>query len=181
MGLYNFLHGPEWCVRLSYPFSPGQVNEAYEKNRLLRYPVTIFHADPPARPVKPRSTTWLNHHALRRSGLLRQRAAGYRDRASGAPWRPRERQRARSELRLDPHSPEPESCAAVDWTHDDCHFSHLQDRQPALPGPVLLRPLSDPGHGRGRIRRHLFECTVSLLQVQADHESQRKDGAPGNP
>jgi len=93
---------------------------------------------------------------------------------------PREVQLAESELRRDTHSPELTSCPRVYWEHDDYHFVVCNSDDRRCRPQFFNRLYQACGTGVDEFD-DITECTVSLLQVRADHESQRKDEAPGNP
>jgi hypothetical protein len=81
------------------------------------------------------------------------------------------------ELRLDPGTAELTLCPAAYWERNDCHFvvpkvgdnryrCQFYYRNYQMYGPSI-EEFDD-----------LSECMVMLLQVQADYEASRTDGAP---
>jgi len=79
---------------------------------------------------------------------------------------------ADSELRLDPDSPQMTLCPTIYWQVEDCHFVICKVASEKFHCQFFYSKNEQFGTG---IREYndIVECAVSLLRVQADHESTR--------
>ena len=80
-------------------------------------------------------------------------------------------QLADSEIRLQPSDRELSVCPVLYWTSDDCHFVIFKAGDRKDRAQFFYKPYYQFGTGR-REYDDLAECTVSLLQAQADHAAQ---------
>jgi len=80
---------------------------------------------------------------------------------------------AEVEMRLDPNSTQLTPCPAVYWKADDCNFILCKTGDKRYRPQVFYRVHQHYGTGIPEFT-DLAECVVTLLQVQADHESERK-------
>lgn len=78
------------------------------------------------------------------------------------------------ELRLNPHSTELTPCPAVYWQDGDAHLLVIKAGEGRYRSQFFYRVHQQFGTGVEEYG-DLTECVVTLLQVQADHEAQRKD------
>ena len=81
------------------------------------------------------------------------------------------------EARLDPSDRELTECPAVYWQHGDCHFVIMKT------GDSTYRTQFYYGNreqfGTGILEYDdITECVISLLRLQADHESTRSGAFP---
>lgn len=81
---------------------------------------------------------------------------------------------AETELRLDPHSTQLTPCPAAYWRHGDCHFVIAKTGAERYRCFFFYRVHQMFGTGIEEFD-NLTECTVTLLQVQADHEAKRRE------
>ncbi|HEB98914.1 MAG TPA: hypothetical protein ENJ05_05360 [Thiotrichales bacterium] len=81
---------------------------------------------------------------------------------------------AETELRLDPHSTQLTPCPAAYWRHGDCHFVIAKTGDERYRCVFFYRVHQMFGTGIEEFD-NLTECTVTLLQVQADHEAKRRE------
>ncbi len=80
---------------------------------------------------------------------------------------------AESELRLDPDSSELTPCPTVFWQVGDCNFVVFKVGERSYRCGFFYSIREQYGTGIDQFD-DLSECVVILLQVQADHEAQRK-------
>ncbi len=80
---------------------------------------------------------------------------------------------AETELRLDPHTTQLTTCPAVFWRHGDCNFIIVKTAPERYRCQFFYRIHQVFGTGIEEYD-NLTECTVTLLQVQADHERERR-------
>ena len=83
------------------------------------------------------------------------------------------------EARLDASDRELTECPAVYWQQGDCHFVILKTGDKSYRTQFYYGNREQFGTG---IREYddLAECVVSLLRLQADHESTRSGAFPGS-
>jgi len=79
------------------------------------------------------------------------------------------------ELRIYPDDRELTECPAHYWEHDDCHFILAKTGGSEYFSQFFYGSREQFGTGRERYD-DLFICIITLLQVQADHERNRKMG-----
>ena len=79
-----------------------------------------------------------------------------------------------TELRLNPHSSELTPCPARYWQADNTHFIVIKVGEGRYRCQFFYRVHQQFGTGVEEYR-DLTECVVTLLQVQADHESGRRE------
>lgn len=79
---------------------------------------------------------------------------------------------ADTELRLSPHSTELALCPTAYWEHEDCHFVICKAGDKSYRCQFFYRNHEMYGTGIEEFD-DLSECTVTLLQVQADHAASR--------
>jgi len=81
------------------------------------------------------------------------------------------------EARLDPSDRELTDCPAVFWQHQDCHFIIMKTGEGSYRTQFYYGNREQFGTG---IREYedLADCVVSLLRLQADHESIRSGAFP---
>ena len=84
-----------------------------------------------------------------------------------------ELQLADGEIRLSPSDRELTSCPMVIWEADDCHFVIMKTGDRKYRSQFFYRGYQQYGTG---IHEYddLTECTVGLLQAQADHVAQER-------
>lgn len=75
-----------------------------------------------------------------------------------------------AELRLDPHSSTLTPCPVLFWKERGCNFVIFKMGERAYRGQFFYRVHQQYGTGIDQFD-NLTECTVTLLQVQADHEA----------
>ena len=85
---------------------------------------------------------------------------------------------ADTELRLDRGMTELTVCPAAYWERDDCHFIVAKTGDGRYRSMFYYRNYQMYGTGVEEFD-DLSECMVTLLQVQADHETSRTDSSPG--
>jgi len=76
---------------------------------------------------------------------------------------------AEIELRLNPSSTEMVPCPALYWNYDDCNFVICKVADERYRAQFFFRVHQQYGTGTEEFD-NLADCTVTLLQVQADHE-----------
>ncbi len=86
---------------------------------------------------------------------------------------PVEVQLADSEIRLSPTDRELTTCPVVYWQHDDCNFVIIKTGDKLYRAQFYYRLHQQFGTGVAEYD-DLAECTVSLLQAQADHDRERQ-------
>ncbi len=79
------------------------------------------------------------------------------------------------ELRIYPGDRELTECPAYYWQHDVCHFILAKTDDSEYFSQFFYGNREQFGTGRERYD-DLFDCIITLLQVQADHERDRKMG-----
>ena len=87
-------------------------------------------------------------------------------------------ERAESELRLDPDTTVLTLCPTVYWKHDNCHFVVFKCGEQRYRCQFFYRANQQYGTGIKEFD-NLGDCVITLLRVQADHESQRQGTFPG--
>jgi hypothetical protein len=92
--------------------------------------------------------------------------------------RPVDVQLADSELRLDPQSTQLSACPTAYWREGDCHFVVFKTGDRRYRAQFFYRVHQQFGTGVPEFS-DLSECLVLLLQVQADHASERDGEFPG--
>lgn len=80
---------------------------------------------------------------------------------------------AEVEMRLNPNSTQLTPCPAVYWKAGDCNFVICKTGDKRYRPQFFYRVHQHYGTGISEFT-DLAECVVTLLQVQADHESERK-------
>ncbi|KPJ92930.1 MAG: hypothetical protein AMJ53_08435 [Gammaproteobacteria bacterium SG8_11] len=87
---------------------------------------------------------------------------------------PKDIELADTEMRLDKSITQLTNCPAVYWEARDCHFVIVKTGGKRYRNQFFYRGYQQYGTG---IEEYddIFNCTLTLLQVQADHESQEKD------
>ncbi len=75
---------------------------------------------------------------------------------------------ADTELRLSPHNTELALCPTAYWEHEGCHFVICKTGDKSYRCQFFYRSYEMYGTGIEEFD-DLSECTVTLLQVQADH------------
>jgi len=85
---------------------------------------------------------------------------------------------ADTELRLNPYATELTTCPAAYWEHEGCHFIVCKTGSPRYRCQFYYRNYEMYGPNVNEFD-DLSECMVTLLQVQADHETSRTDSSPG--
>ena len=81
---------------------------------------------------------------------------------------------AETELRLDPNSTELASCPTAYWEDDGCHFIICKTGSERYRCQFFYRVHQMYGTGIEEYD-NLSECTVTLLQVQADYAAKQRD------
>jgi len=81
------------------------------------------------------------------------------------------------EARLDPSDRELTECPAVFWQYKDCHYIIMKTGENSYRTQFYYGNREQFGTG---IREYedLADCVVSLLQLQADHDSTRSGAFP---
>ncbi len=79
---------------------------------------------------------------------------------------------AEAELRLDPHSSELTPCPALFWKEHGVNFVIFKVGERRYRAQFFYRVHQQYGTGIDEFD-NLAECTVTLLQVQADHEAKQ--------
>ena len=77
-----------------------------------------------------------------------------------------------TELRMDPGDRELTECPALYWEEGDCHFIIAKKGDEKFHCQFFYSVKDQYGTGIEEYN-DIVECTVSLLRVQADHESSR--------
>ncbi len=80
---------------------------------------------------------------------------------------------ADSELRLERHSPEMTLCPTIYWQEEDCHFVIFKVADGRFYCQFFYGKNEQFGTGICEYN-DVVDCLISLLRVQADHESTRK-------
>lgn len=81
------------------------------------------------------------------------------------------------EARLDPSDRELTACPAFYWENGDCHFVIIKVAERRYRTQFFYGNREQYGTGK-REYDDLAECVVSLLRLQADHESTRSGAFP---
>ena len=81
------------------------------------------------------------------------------------------------EARLDPSDRELTECPAVFWHYKDCHFIIMKTGGNSYRTQFYYGNREQFGTGK-REYEDLADCVVSLLRLQADHESTRSGAFP---
>ena len=84
-----------------------------------------------------------------------------------------ELQIADSEIRLRPSDRTLTSCPVWYWQHGECHFIIFKTGTRKYRSQFFYRPYQQYGTGK-REYDDIAECTVALLQAQADHEAKER-------
>ena len=89
---------------------------------------------------------------------------------------PKEIELADTEMRLDKSTTQLTSCPAAVWEARGCHFVIIKTGEKLYRNQFFYRGYQQYGTG---IEEYddIFNCTLTLLQVQADHEAQEKEDA----
>jgi hypothetical protein len=154
-------------VGLSYSLPRTQVNEAYESYRFLRY---AWARSTRARRARPHfdASVMIPVADFNQAELwtiettLRERY--------GTPI---EIQLADSEVRLRSTDRELTTCPVVFWQHGECNFVIIKTGDKLYRAQFYYRLHEQYGTGVAEYD-DLAECTVSLLQAQADHDRERQ-------
>lgn len=91
---------------------------------------------------------------------------------------PVEIQLADTELRLDPDAFELTPCPALYWERNGCHFVIFKVGDKHYRSQFYYRLHQQYGTGIKEFD-DVTECTVVLLQTQADHEAKERGDLPG--
>ncbi|OOZ41558.1 hypothetical protein BOW53_03345 [Solemya pervernicosa gill symbiont] len=83
---------------------------------------------------------------------------------------------AETELRLNPSSTEMVPCPTVYWHYDNCNFIICKTGDERFRAQFFFRVHQQYGTGVHEFD-NLADCTVTLLQVQADHDKNLQDEA----
>jgi hypothetical protein len=89
---------------------------------------------------------------------------------------PKELELADTELRLDKATTQLTSCPAVYWEGRGCHFVIIKTGDKSYRNQFFYRGYQQYGTGIDEYD-DIFKCTLTLLQVQADHEAKEKEDA----
>ena len=89
---------------------------------------------------------------------------------------PKDIELADTEMRLDKSTTQLTNCPAVYWEARDCHFVIVKTGDKRYRNQFFYRGYQQYGTG---IEEYddIFNCTLTLLQVQADHEAKEKEDA----
>ena len=88
--------------------------------------------------------------------------------------KPVEPDQVETELRLDPHSTELVPCPALYWKEDGVNFIIVKVGERRYRGHFFYRLYQMYGTGVDEFDE-LAQCTVTLLQVQADHAAKETE------
>jgi hypothetical protein len=86
--------------------------------------------------------------------------------------KPVEIQTADSEIRLFPDDRELTEVPVLYWAERDCHFVVFKTGESKFRNQFFYSPRDQYGTGREEYD-DIFDCVITLLRVQADHEAQR--------
>jgi len=163
MPSYNKLHGHGGSARLSYPDTAGQVNEAHETQYFLGYALP-----PTGRPRQvTRQAVMSTIPDFTESELSVVRAA-LQERYPIPP----KLEFAESEMRLEAEDRELSICPTLYWQARRCHFVICKTGSERYRNQFFYSVREQYGTGITEYS-DLGECVLTLLRLQADHESQR--------
>ena len=90
---------------------------------------------------------------------------------------PVETQRVDVELRLTPDDSQVTECPAIYWEHEDCHFILAKTGDSQYFSQFFYGTQEQFGNGR-HTYDDIFDCLVTTLRVQADHQLSDIDKEP---
>jgi hypothetical protein len=82
-----------------------------------------------------------------------------------------------AEARLNPHSTDMTMCPVMLWKHDGCQFVIVKQGQHSYRPQFFYKVTEEYGTGVSQFS-DMADCIIALLQVQADHHSEKKGDYP---
>ena len=170
MGVYNFLCGPGKSERLSYIDLPVEVNELHDKNGLLGYPWGPFST---LRQRRIQAEFPMSNIAEFTESELWTVRSTLKERYGSSV----EPELADCELHLDPASPKLTSCPSLFWQQDKCNFVLFKVGEARFRCQFFYA--IDEMFGTGiEEYDNIGDCVLTVLQVQADSDAERKGNLP---
>lgn len=82
-----------------------------------------------------------------------------------------------AEVRLNPHSTDMAMCPVMLWKEDGCQFVIIKQGPHSYRPQFFYKVTDEYGTGVSEYS-DMADCIIALLQVQADHHSERKGDYP---